>query len=347
MLLSICDNPNVLEVLRIIKIVIQIIKIIIPIILIISLSLDFTKAVYSNDNDLLTKAERSAIPKIVAALLVFFIPTFVDLIININSNENAYVSCLNNATREKIDEAYVKEAQILVDEAKESLSRSNFNLAVSKTNKLKNENEKNRILEELESILEEIEKKEEEERKSNISTVENGYWFPIGGSEIVEINGVKFAPGTPTATGLTAHFGGNDSVHQGLGGGHGAIDIGAARYSNVIASKSGTVTHPTANERIDYPESSIKPDANGKYNCSGLVANSVTIDHGDGTVTTYKHLYANTITVRAGDHVKQGQVIGLSGSSGCSTGPHLHFGISVNGKAVDPEKYVSAANPRP
>jgi hypothetical protein len=144
-----------------------------------------------------------------------------------------------------------------------------------------------------------------------------------------------------------AFFGGNDSVHRGLGGGHGAIDIGANRGSYVIATRGGTVVKPTASDRIDYPDSAIRPDAEGKYNCRGLTANYVKIDHGDGTMSGYAHLLANTITVRAGDTVKQGQILGKVGSSGCSTGPHLHFEVYLNGSRVDPLNYVSVSNTRP
>ena len=55
---------------------------------------------------------------------------------------------------------------------------------------------------------------------------------------------------------------------------------------------------------------------------------------------------ANAITVRAGDSVKQGQVIGKSGTSGCSTGGHLHFEMRLNGTKVDPLDYVSPTEPR-
>lgn len=354
MILNICDNGDVLSVMRIVNITVLIIKIAIPIILILSLSINYLKAVYTSDNDALVKANKQAVNKMIAAILIFFIPTFVNVLVKLGSSENGYSNCLTNATEEKISEAYVNQAQNTVDYAKNNKTRGNYSIAKSYVSTLKDKDEKERLNKELDAILKEIEAKEEEEKKkeeanklTQFGNLNTDFWFPVGGSEVKEINGVKFAPGPPVATALTAHFGGNDSVHKGLGGGHGAIDIGAGKWSYVIAAKSGIVISPGANDRIDYPDSSIKPDANGKYNCRGLVANSVTIDHGDGTKTSYAHFTANTITVRAGDHVTQGQIIGQVGSSGCSTGPHLHFSISVNGKNVDPEKYVSGSNPRP
>ena len=61
--------------------------------------------------------------------------------------------------------------------------------------------------------------------------------------------------------------------------------------------------------------------------------NSIYIDHGQGVVSTYAHLSA--FDVKEGDMVKKGQVIGRSGSTGRVTGPHLHFGLLVQGVAVD------------
>lgn len=68
--------------------------------------------------------------------------------------------------------------------------------------------------------------------------------------------------------------------------------------------------------------------------------NRVIIDHGNGRLTLYGHL--DKITVHAGDQVAAGQRIGLSGSTGNSTGPHLHFGLQVNGQWVDPTAALTA-----
>ena len=354
-LLDVCNNPTILSVLRMVNIAILIIKIVVPILLILSLTINYLKATTKNDADALEKANKSTIPKVVAAILIFFIPTFVNLIAdNTSFGRENFSNCIANATDEKISELYVAQAQKRVDIARETVERTDYNIAYAEVISLKNETEKQRLLKELEEILKAIEEKEEQEaleRAGGIyrqfGNLDNDFWFPVGGSEAIEVGGLQFAPGTPVATRLTAHFGGNDSVHQGLGGGHGAIDIGANRGSYVIAAKSGVVTFPGPHDRIDYPESYIKPDESGKYNCRGLTANRVYIDHGDGTKTGYAHFLANTITVRAGDEVIQGQIIGKVGSSGCSTGPHLHFEVYVNGKKVDPEKYVSGRNPRP
>ena len=65
----------------------------------------------------------------------------------------------------------------------------------------------------------------------------------------------------------------------------------------------------------------------------------MTINHGDGYSSLYGHM--TNYTVSAGDYVKQGQTIGYVGSTGWSTGPHLHFTIYYNGADVNPMNYVS------
>ena len=349
-ILTLCDSGDILKIFSYIKVVITIIKIVVPLILIVSMMIEGIRTVANKDvnvGDLLKKYN----VKIVAALLIFFIPTFVNIIANsVSADTSEIAKCSQNSTKQGIQAAYVNEATKLVALAKKTLSRGDYNAARTRVNKLDDGASKTKLSKELDAILKEIEEKErkiEEERQRSQQGSDKGWWWPIGSKQTTTANGKTYATGTPSAVRITAYFGGNDSVHQGLGGGHGAIDIGASRMSNVIASKSGTVIHPTKSERIDYPEQAIRPDANGKYNCAGLKSNTVTIKHDDGIVTSYHHLYKNTITVRAGDHVDQGQVIGQSGSSGCSTGPHLHFQMEINGKRVDPLKYVSASNPRP
>ena len=73
-------------------------------------------------------------------------------------------------------------------------------------------------------------------------------------------------------------------------------------------------------------------------NYSGSAGMLIVIDHGDGLVTKYMH--HSRIVVSQGQAVKKGQKIGEVGSTGQSTGPHLHFQVELNGVAVNPDDYL-------
>ncbi len=99
---------------------------------------------------------------------------------------------------------------------------------------------------------------------------------------------------------------------------HAGVDFAGRDGSDVIAVASGVVTYAAI--RSGY----------GKM---------VEINHGDSFATRYGHHAA--ILVSAGDIVKKGQVIGTMGTSGRSTGPHVHFEVLKNGRHVDPARYVA------
>jgi murein DD-endopeptidase MepM/ murein hydrolase activator NlpD len=87
----------------------------------------------------------------------------------------------------------------------------------------------------------------------------------------------------------------------------------------------------------------VRATANGKVasaGWSGGYGRMVEIDHGNGLSTRYGHL--SEINVKVGDVVKIGQVIGEVGSTGRSTGPHLHYETRIDGEAVDPQKFLRA-----
>jgi murein DD-endopeptidase MepM/ murein hydrolase activator NlpD len=87
----------------------------------------------------------------------------------------------------------------------------------------------------------------------------------------------------------------------------------------------------------------VRATANGKVVSSGWsggYGRMIEIDHGNGLSTRYGHL--SEIDVKVGDPVKIGQVIGAVGSTGRSTGPHLHYETRIDGEAVDPQKFLRA-----
>ena len=117
---------------------------------------------------------------------------------------------------------------------------------------------------------------------------------------------------------ITSLFGGRQSP-GGIGStNHKGVDIGTPMGTPILAAKNGTVTW-----------SSWK----------GGYGECIIINHGKGNSTLYGHL--SGYNVKMGDTVTQGQVIGYSGSTGNSTGPHLHFGIMENNTWVDPLNYLT------
>ncbi len=122
----------------------------------------------------------------------------------------------------------------------------------------------------------------------------------------------------PSDPNIYSYFGNRISPITGEWEYHSGLDIGGAYGADIVASLAGTVTKATWSTMNGY---------------------HVVIDHGNGVTTHYLH--ASKLLVKAGDYVKQGQVIMKCGSTGWSTAPHLHFTIKINGTAVDPCKYVS------
>lgn len=98
---------------------------------------------------------------------------------------------------------------------------------------------------------------------------------------------------------------------------HTGIDIGVGSGNNIVAVNSGKVIKAAWNNSYGY---------------------MVMIDHGGGIVTLYAH--NSSLKVKTGDMVERGQVIALSGSTGMSTGPHLHFEVRVNGQYKNPLSYL-------
>lgn len=179
------------------------------------------------------------------------------------------------------------------------------------------------------------------------------YWWPIGSSETTAENGVTFASGTPSTTVVTSSYGWRVHPISHVWKNHRGEDIdGQENVTNVIASMGGTVSEV------------VTGCTNGNYSCGGGWGNQVVITDTKGNQQRYGHLVGSSITVKQGDTVAQGQVIAKVGTTGSSTGPHLHFEMIVNGEQVPPGKkykptqgstqevdnpnyYIDPANPRP
>ncbi|MEM8766940.1 MAG: M23 family metallopeptidase, partial [Pseudomonadota bacterium] len=131
-----------------------------------------------------------------------------------------------------------------------------------------------------------------------------------------EIRDAKVIAGRPVTWGwLSSKYGTRLDPFTGKQAWHAGVDFAGKEGSDVIAVAGGVVTH--ASKRYGY----------------GLM---VEITHGEGLVTRYGH-HAD-ILVSVGDIVKRGQVVGKMGTSGRSTGPHVHFEVLKNGMHVDPTR---------
>ena len=122
----------------------------------------------------------------------------------------------------------------------------------------------------------------------------------------------------PASDYVTSGFGHRESPTAGASSNHQGIDIGASTGSSITAADGGTVI-------------------TASYSSSA--GNYVVISHGNGLSTVYMH--CSKLLVSEGDTVSKGQTIAKVGSTGYSTGPHLHFGVRKNGSYVDPTDYVS------
>lgn len=134
-----------------------------------------------------------------------------------------------------------------------------------------------------------------------------------------ELQQATSVAGRPVTWGwISSGFGKRVDPFSGQMAWHAGVDFAGRKGSDVVAVASGVVTF--AGKRYGYGQ-------------------MVEINHGDGYVTRYGH--QETLAVTTGDIVKKGQAIGTMGSSGRSTGPHVHFEVLKNGRAVDPKAYVA------
>lgn len=144
-----------------------------------------------------------------------------------------------------------------------------------------------------------LEKQLQEQLAANGGSItsESGYIWPLSGY-----------------TNLSSLCGGRKDPFTGKPATHSGIDVPAPKGTEVKAAKSGVVI-------------------TSSYNAGGY-GNYVVVSHGNGNTTLYAHLSSRKVSV--GDTVKQGQVIGLVGSTGRSTGNHLHYEVRVNNVRIDP-----------
>lgn len=201
-----------------------------------------------------------------------------------------------------------KDAERLMNEKTAELKSYNSKIAASEGSLSDLEKDIAAQEDKIKAIEAELKRKEEEAKKAALEA----------GLKYNTIGNINFIWPCPASSRITSSFGDRESPTEGASSSHQGIDIGASTGSSILAAASGTVTIST-------------------YSYSA--GNYIMINHGGGVSTVYMH--CSELLVSAGQEVTQGQVIAKVGSTGYSTGPHLHFGIRVNGSYVNPINYVS------
>ena len=153
----------------------------------------------------------------------------------------------------------------------------------------------------------------EEYESVEITVAENEVSDELQEIEDSSVNGVYLAQKPVTGT-ITSRFGSRESIRSYP---HNGLDIAAPYGTKIKAAASGTVTFS---------------GYNGSY------GNLVVVDCGSGVEIYYGH--CSKLLVDVGDKVEAGDIIGEVGSTGNSTGNHLHFEIKINGTSVDPQNYI-------
>ena len=271
--------------------------------------------------------------------------SYVDLLMESRSlsellNKAEYIGKISEYDREKLDEYVATKVQIaeterileqeheeLLDlqEQTEAKHASVEELLAAKQSELKNveaqlaeaeqavsdyEEDLRKQENSIKAIEAEMKRKEEEAKKKAEASGQTYQTRNIGD--------ISFTWPCPASSRITSNFGARSSPTEGASSNHKGIDIGAPTGTNIVAAASGTVVVST-------------------YSYSA--GNYIMINHGGGVYTVYMH--ASKLLASVGDTVEKGEVIAKVGSTGYSTGPHLHFGIRVNGTYVNPRQYVS------
>lgn len=201
-------------------------------------------------------------------------------------------------------EAEKAATDILIAEKRTELAATNKNLSEQEAERIQQE-EDIKAQEEYIAELEEIERKRKEQAELLQSLIGNydgsGMMWPL-----------------PGYSRLSSYFGYRSDPFTGVQSYHSGIDIPAPTGTPIVAAYNGQV-------------------AWSYYSASA--GNWIGIDHGSGLYTVYMHM--SKLLVKEGEMVKTGDIIGLCGSTGRSTGPHLHFSVRLNGSYVEPLNYVS------
>ena len=215
-----------------------------------------------------------------------------------------YEIAVQETVVEKVDTS--EEAEELINEIKEQNNSEDIDLSIVEKY-TQNEEEANT------SDLEVAKVNVQETVQTAIEEIEQQKEEEERWNALPSINGIKLAV-TPIEGRITSRYGVRSNIRKST---HTGLDISAVQGTAIKVIADGTVTAASYN---------------------GSYGNLVKVDHGNGVETWYAH--TSKMYVKKGDTVKAGDVIAAVGSTGNSTGPHLHLEIRVNGEHVDPQDYL-------
>lgn len=270
--------------------------------------------------------------------------TFLDVLLNSSSltdflNSYHTVEQIMSVDQELLDDLEKEKQQITEDkqtlqdkkdklnEEKQQVEKQKVSLSNKKSTKQKMvsqlnsqesalQQQKEEYYKELENIQAELRRIAEAVSKNNGGGNYSGgtLQFPCPGfSRISSRFGSR---GAPLAGGSTYHKG---------------VDLAAPMGTSILAAESGTVIAVSKTCTHNYGKSK-------SCGCGGGFGNYVMVNHGNGLVTVYAH--CTSINVGLGEKVTRGETIATVGSTGASSGFHLHFGTLLNGTYVDPAPYI-------
>lgn len=222
---------------------------------------------------------------------------------------------------EKKHDLDVQTAEMQVLMASLETQREEYQLTYEENEKVEAE-----LTEQIEELQKEYDRQLEEERQRRLAEERARQQQNGGGGsgsstnvDVISSTGTYMWPVNDSRRCVTSPFGSRLHPILGYTKFHNGIDIGTWYGCGIFAADSGVVTTAT-------------------YNSS--YGNYIMIAHGNGRYTLYAHL--SSIAVSVNQTVTKGQTIGYAGSTGLSTGPHLHFETWVNGSRVDPLGYFSS-----
>lgn len=224
---------------------------------------------------------------------------------NANVTYKYYEIALNNTTVELVNTIEEAEQLINVIKADEN-NQEELNLSIIEKHTNNEEEINTQDIEIAKTTIQEKVTKQLEEQKEKKAQEE---WY----NSLPSINGIKLAV-TPVSGTITSRYGVSSKIRS---SDHTGLDIAAKSGTPIKVVADGTVTFASRN---------------------GSYGNLVKVDHGEGVETWYAH--TSKMYVEVGEQVKAGDVIATVGSTGNSTGPHLHLEIRINGEHVDPQLYM-------